>query len=527
MPFVSTRRNRSAPAGVLSLMQPPETLPELPGLEIVRQLGRGGSATVYLAQQASVSAGYVAVKVIDGADPNVAGVSDELSREAEVIRQLRHPSIVRVYDFGTHGQWHYLVSEYLSGGDLKQRIQKGISVDESLDFAKKLALALGAAHEKGVVHRDVKPENVLFRRNGTPVLTDFGIAAALSESGREDAMASTTPDASNAGTPSYMSPEQIEGRALGNGTDIYSLGAMLFEMLTGAPPYVFDSPEAIMYAHVHRSIPNLPSHLAELQPLIGRLLAKEPAGRPATGAEAAELIDEHWLLAPPTTDKPVAKRPVQQGTKATPRPEQNRTAPRRTQNLSQQRRKALEQARAAAQKRKASDQKRAAAAAGKPGKAAKSAARPIAPKSVPGSASGPERGRSGVAAKSAPIQLPEQDHATDAADAVTTMLEAKAPKPKPRPKPAASVDELDQLAEAALSSQEEEMERTAEMLDDEPAGWSGGPKENVMRELARARACLEVGDYEGGRRLLAELANVSDEEVSQAARELLQALSLH
>ena len=259
--------------------------PEIPGFTLGERIGKGGMASVYLA--VDEMGRQVALKVIDGAQANAAAVFEQFTQEAGIIGRLRHPNIVRIYRAGQHEQWYFLVSEYLPGGDLKARIRAGIAVDDALELTRKLTGALDVAHEANLVHRDVKPENVLFRANDVPVLMDFGIAAA---SGLEHGVM--------AGTPLYMSPEQVNSLAVDRRTDIYSLGCVLFEMLTGAPPYPLATMEAILYAQVHKPVPALPPRLAELQGLIDAMMCKNVVERIGSGKELLRLLDEYWLLAP-------------------------------------------------------------------------------------------------------------------------------------------------------------------------------------------------------------------------------------
>lgn len=262
---------------------------DIPGFKILERIGKGGMAEVYLAEDTHGL--QVAIKVIDTSQAKGEELSRQFAAEAGIIGRLRHSSIIRIYRAGEHRHWCFLVSEYLSGGDLKARIKRGMSVDEALDLTRKLTSALDVAHEASLVHRDVKPENVLFRANGVPVLMDFGIAAASGEV-----------RGGMSGTPLYMSPEQVNAGAIDRRTDIYSLGAMLFEMLTGTPPYPLNTMEAILYAQVHRPVPELPEDLRELQGLIEGMMCKKVINRIGSGKELLQILDDYWLLAPRASD---------------------------------------------------------------------------------------------------------------------------------------------------------------------------------------------------------------------------------
>jgi len=193
----------------------------IPGYSIASRLGQGGMASVFLAVQLSFER-EVALKVMSpllNSDPSFAV---RFKREARIVAQLSHASIVPVFEVGEHESCHYLSMEYLSGGDLKRRILAGErGVGLALSVCTALSAALDVAHRKGFVHRDIKPENILFREYGTPVLTDFGIARAL-DSGQSLTLAGML-----VGTPDYMSPEQVKGLQLDGRSDLYSESAYL------------------------------------------------------------------------------------------------------------------------------------------------------------------------------------------------------------------------------------------------------------------------------------------------------------
>jgi len=258
---------------------------KIPGYRILRELGRGGMARVYLAMQESMER-EVAIKVmlpaLSAADSNF---SDRFLREARIVAQLSHPHIIAVIDVGVAGPHHYYSMEYHTGGDLKARIHQGIMPKVALSIIRQVASALAFAHSKGYVHRDVKPENVIFRRDGTALLTDFGIAKA------SDGVISMTATGAIMGTPHYMSPEQAQGAELDHRSDLYSLGVMLYEMLTGGVPFTGTSALSIGIKHLKEPVPTLPPPLNVYQPLFDRLLAKEPEQRFQSGEELLTAID--------------------------------------------------------------------------------------------------------------------------------------------------------------------------------------------------------------------------------------------
>lgn len=257
----------------------------IPGHRILRQLGTGGMANVYLALQESMER-EVALKVMH---PSLgltdSAFSERFVREAKIVAKLSHPNINAVYDVGVAGSYHYFTMEYLTGGDLKSRIRRGMPPRAVLAIVRQIASALAFAHAKGYVHRDVKPENVLFRDSSSAVLTDFGIAKT------NDVASGKTATGTIIGTPYYMSPEQALARAVDGRSDLYSLGAMAFEMLTGKVLYDGDSAVSIGIKHVKDPIPPLPPPLQMYQPLLDKFLAKEPAQRFQTGEEAIAAID--------------------------------------------------------------------------------------------------------------------------------------------------------------------------------------------------------------------------------------------
>ena len=253
----------------------------IPGYEIERELGVGGMARVYLAIQSSLER-RVALKVMAPALAADASFSKRFLREARTIASLTHPHIVAVYEVGvTNDHLHYFSMQFLPGGDFAQRMRKGVDQAEVVRVLCGIAKALGFAHQQGVVHRDVTPGNIMFDGADTPLLTDFGIARALSGSTR------ITSTGVSIGTSNYMSPEQARGGEVDARSDLYSLGVLAFEALSGRPPYQGPDGFAVAYAHVFEPIPRLPPALQHWQAFIDRALAKDPKDR---FANADELI---------------------------------------------------------------------------------------------------------------------------------------------------------------------------------------------------------------------------------------------
>ena len=253
----------------------------IPGYEITREIGRGGTARVYLARQ-SAPGREVAVKVVENASE---GLASQLLREAEVLRRLRHPNIVSVHDAGVHEGNAFVVMEYLAGGNLQRRLQEGVPLAEVRGIVRDIGAALDHAHGNGVLHCDVKPENILFRTapgtgaRSPALLGDFGIARIVRESAAEAPLQASAP---------YASPEQLAGRELDHRTDLYSLGAVLHLMLAGEPP-----PRSVGdgVVRLHEATPRLPRNFAPFNDVMGRVLAPLPEARPASGREIAREVE--------------------------------------------------------------------------------------------------------------------------------------------------------------------------------------------------------------------------------------------
>ncbi|MBL8245671.1 MAG: serine/threonine protein kinase, partial [Rhodanobacteraceae bacterium] len=260
-------------------------VPEIPGYRILRQLGRGGMATVYLAMQESVER-EVALKIMApqlSADPTFG---DRFLREARIAAKLHHRHVVSIYDVGVHNGFHYCTMEYLPGGTVMRKGSPPLALKPALRCIREIAQALNYAHSKGFIHRDVKPDNILLREDGSCVLGDFGIARAA-ESGTM-----MTKTGSVVGTPHYMSPEQLRGRAIDGRADLYSLGVVFFQLVTGKVPYEASDSLAIGIMHMTAPLPQLPRDYRLLQPILDKMLAKEPADRYQTGAEIEAAIAE-------------------------------------------------------------------------------------------------------------------------------------------------------------------------------------------------------------------------------------------
>ncbi len=244
---------------------------EIPGYELGAKIGQGGMASVYLAVQRSLDR-RVAIKVMR----HVGDGSEEkrFLNEGRTMARLPHPNIVGVFDISQVDGLSYIAMELLDGGSLSDRMKDGLTLSEVIAVVVQIADALQFAHENGVVHRDLKPGNILFRGKKIPVLTDFGIARIAGA----DAMR-LTQTGMMIGTPTYMSPEQAQAGPVDGRTDQYSLGVMFYELLARKVLFDFETPMQVAYAHVNTPPPRLPDRMAFAQPILDRMLAKNPNDR--------------------------------------------------------------------------------------------------------------------------------------------------------------------------------------------------------------------------------------------------------
>lgn len=259
--------------------------PLIKGYRFIRKLGATEYSGVYLAERESANR-LVVLKVMrqmSGRDETV-GVFDRFLQEYETIAEMHHPNIVEIFDLGVADDHAHIVMEYLDGGDMRYKIDSGIAEEDVLRYLRQIASALSAVHERHVLHRDLKPGNIMLRKDDSIALIDFGLAK------RARLESEITDKGEIFGTPYYMSPEQGHGMGVDERSDIYSLGVIFYEMLTGKKPYKADSAMGIIYKHAHASIPLLPEPLTQHQALLDRLLAKAPADRLQSAAEI-----EQWL----------------------------------------------------------------------------------------------------------------------------------------------------------------------------------------------------------------------------------------
>ncbi len=244
--------------------------------EVQDFIGQGAMGLVYRAYHAQL-ARTGAVKIMQAIAPDSDSIA-RFRREAQAIAQMRHPNILNVFDFGEHEGMPYMIVEYVPGGSLANRLNQG-QVDQAaaLKYLRGIAAGLDHAHSLGIIHRDVKPANVLLERDDTPVLADFGLAKLLQSSSVKSMTGVTT------GTPAYMSPEQVTGGQVGPPADRYSLATIAYEMLTGSIPFDGEGLMEVLYAQVHREPPLPSARNSTLSPqvdaVVMRGLAKDPAAR--------------------------------------------------------------------------------------------------------------------------------------------------------------------------------------------------------------------------------------------------------
>ncbi|MCI0399531.1 MAG: protein kinase [Chloroflexi bacterium] len=299
--------------------------------EIKREIGRGGMAVVYLAFDPRVERN-VALKVLPPRSQLDTDLRNRFEREAKIIASLEHPAIVPIYDYGEHEGQPYLVMRYMSGGGLDERIaaNKRLPLAYIALILERIGSALDIAHERGVVHRDLKPSNILLDQYNNPFLCDFGIVKLIKR------VATNWQTSTIVGTPAYMSPEQARGARVDWRSDIYGLGVVLFEMLTGRTPYNADSITGLLFMQMEAPVPQLQDLAPELspvfQPIVNQAMAKEPASRfpsasAIAGAFAGAVRQADTAGARTVADAAAEETHIESPPEGSPEPEQEESAP--------------------------------------------------------------------------------------------------------------------------------------------------------------------------------------------------------
>jgi len=265
----------------------------VPGLTIgqyrlIEPAGSGGMAVVWRAYHPRLER-YVAIKFLSPQYATDPMFLERFQREARAVSRLEHPNILTIYDYGEQDGWTYMVSPFIGGGTLSAQLRRGPwTVEEAVAVLEPLASALDYAHGEGIVHRDIKPSNILFTDRGRLVLSDFGIARIL------EASTLLSHAGLIVGTPMYMSPEQADGQPAGPASDLYSLGVVAYEMLTGRPPFTAETPLALLRAHIDKPLPpprTINPDLSDAaESVLFKIMAKDPAHRFRSGAAFVDAL---------------------------------------------------------------------------------------------------------------------------------------------------------------------------------------------------------------------------------------------
>ena len=283
---ILAERNRTSSTGSLFVGDLHTGInPLIRGYRFIKKLGATERSAVYLAEKESIGLEVVlkVLRQVPDVDDSV-GAFDRFLQEYELIAELDHPNIVRIYDLGVGDDHAHIAMEYLEGGDLKRKLAEGINEPTAVRYFRQIASALGEIHKVGILHRDLKPGNIMLRNDDSIALIDFGLAK------RMRLQMEITDSGEIFGTPYYMSPEQGHGNNVDLRSDLYSLGVIFYEMLTGVKPFKSGSAMGIIFKHAKAPIPLLPPRLSQYQALINMLLAKDPDNRLQSAEEILEWM---------------------------------------------------------------------------------------------------------------------------------------------------------------------------------------------------------------------------------------------
>ncbi len=260
---------------------------DIPGYQIIREIGRGGMSIVYLAKP-DIQPEPVVLKLMFTDNQMDDKALKRFLQEYNLISSLDHPNVVNIYERAFASNFAYIAMEYFPAGDLSAKLKKQLSLSTTTKYIKQISHGLAAIHGINVVHRDIKPGNILFRDDDTLTITDFG-AAKNRTAGATD----ITLNHGIVGTPYYMSPEQVTGMPVDSRSDLYSLGILVFQMLAGEKPFTAKSIPQLISMHIHAPVPKLPAEVAQFQPLIDGLLAKDPDERFQSAEDVVTGLE--WL----------------------------------------------------------------------------------------------------------------------------------------------------------------------------------------------------------------------------------------
>jgi serine/threonine-protein kinase PpkA len=263
--------------------------PAIPGYRCLRPIGQGGMSRVFLVERLRDKA-QLALKFADGSVSEDSDVLYRFVEEYGLLEQVHHPNVLQIYDQGVTDDVLFIVMEHLPGGTLKQQIgNQGMDPERAWAVLNQMVQALVEVHRMGIIHRDIKPENIMLRQDGTAVLGDFGVARRIYKVRQFEQMEYIV------GTPYFMSPEQALGEDEDERTDIYSMGAVFFNMLTGEKPFRGESLEDIVRQHLHAPVPRLPQRFRHLQFFLDRMMSKDREER-YSAAELRDLLGELEVL---------------------------------------------------------------------------------------------------------------------------------------------------------------------------------------------------------------------------------------